>query len=758
MRALWPTVVAPLLDACRPATVIELGEAGEGLADLLAEAVSGYGGTVARDFGDAAPELAIVHGKPDPQAVKEALERLEQAGGPAPYPLTLVHGVDPATGYAGVLVAVEEFLEDCREELRLVHVPGLGGTAVLVSPLRLEGEGSRQLARLLDDWQLSRPALAQLAAVEAERVRAEARVDTLSSQLASAKRGVETQAAAGHEALRERLRELADRNAELTANLARREARQATLEAGAGGNSAPTSAPTALAADLLGVSPEPQPADCRRVLVDPRTSPPGGTLPLQVVAWMTGEPGAMQRSLWSLLARADRPLALTLVVDGDTAPELREMARAFVAANPAAAIAPAPPPGDSTGWRLAIEGPVTFGHLGIAELMAAAEDEGPPRAVSASEAKEDTLDALGERLRDPLAIAYVLPGLPPGGSGGSHSIVQEARALAGIGVPARVLTESGFEAQAKQLYPESESLFGFYDSPRQLESALAEFDVVVATEAPSARLVAAQARRRQGILGAYYVQDYEPLFSPAGGPSADAALLSYRQAGELLLFAKTHWIGNVLAAAHDLPVAKVRPSLDRETFHAAGRDERSGAQARVAAMVRPRTPRRRPAETLAALRRLKEEMGGGVECLAFGCGEDDLAGLPPAPGVEHLGLLSRQEVAALMRGCDLFLDLSTYQAFGRTGLEAMACGAVPLLPTRGGVAEYAAHDRNALLVDGGDENAVIAAAAAVLGDRERMGQLRAAGIETASSYSLLDAAVSQYACFAANHPRQGERR
>jgi hypothetical protein len=617
MRALWPTVIAPLLDTCRPATVVELCAGDECLDDLLDEAVRELGGAVVREASAVAgPDLAILHGETSWQGVKEGLERLEQAAGPAPYPLTLVHGVDAAAGSGEALTAVEDFLEEFGEELELVHVPGLGGTAILVSPRRLEGEGSRDLGRLLDAWRLSGQALAQLAAIDAERLRAEARVGELSAELAAARNGLETQSSAEREALLRRVEELAEREAELTATLALREARLAALEAGAiakggGATAAPASAPSAQR--LIDVSPEP---------VDSRRS---------------------------------------------------------------------------------------FGEADAEALL----HEG--------------------KLSDPLAIAYVLPGLAPGGSGGSHSVVQEARALAGIGARVRVPIERGSAERARQLYPEAGELFAFYSSTAELEAALEGFDVVVATEAPSARIVAAYTGARPAVLGAYYVQDYEPLFSPPGGPSADAALLSYRQAGELLLFAKTHWIANVIDTAHGLPVAKVRPSLDRATFHAAGRSS-DPSRPRVLAMVRPRTPRRRAAETLTVLARLKAELGDGVDCLTFGCAVEELAGLPPAPGVDHLGLLSRAEVAEVLRRCDLFLDLSTYQAFGRTGLEAMACGAVPVLPIRGGVSEYAEHERNAVLVDSEDEDAAVAAALALLADRERLERLREAGIETAKSF------------------------
>jgi hypothetical protein len=624
MRALWPTVIAPLLDACRPATVVELCEPEESLAELLAEALREHGGTVLGAAGEAQePDFALVHGLPRPWGVKEELERLARAAGAAAYPLTLVHGVDPPGG-GEVLSAVEDFLED-REELRLVHVPGLGGTAILVSPERLED--NPQLSQLLDGWHWTPQALAQMAAVEAERLRAEARAARLDAELVAARRGLETQSSAEREALRERVRELAEREAELIAALARREAKPVRPETGAGGEPAATAA-----TDLLDVSPEPASGD-------------------------------------------------------------------------------------------------------------------PEEALDAEALLEDG------KLRDPLSIAYVLPGLPPGGSGGSHSVVQEARALAELGAPVRVLVGGDSAERAAAVYPEAKQLFRPYGSASELESALAGCDVVVATEAPSARLVAAHVRERPNVLGAYYVQDYEPLFSPAGGPGADAALISYRQAEGLLLFAKTHWIVNVLAAAHGLAVAKVRPSLDRTTFHAEGRGGEP-ARPRVAAMVRPRTPRRRPAETLAALQRLAAELGEGVRCLSFGCNRDELATLPPAPDVEHLGVLSREEVAHLMRGCELFLDLSAYQAFGRTGLEAMACGAVPILPRRGGVSEYAEHEGNAVLVDSEDEDAVITAVTRLLGDRERLERLRAAGIETAARFSVRDAALSQYACFSAAAARR----
>jgi glycosyltransferase involved in cell wall biosynthesis len=356
-------------------------------------------------------------------------------------------------------------------------------------------------------------------------------------------------------------------------------------------------------------------------------------------------------------------------------------------------------------------------------------------------------------------IAYLLPGLPPEGSGGSHSLMQEARGLRALGADAWICVPEDALATARKLYGNDDRLFVPYPeedpilpgvSGAAVGDAVGEADVAVATEYPSVEVLARLARERPRLVCAYYVQDYEPLFAAPESSRADRALLSYRAIPDQLLFAKTHWMGGLVSAIHGVPVAKVRPSLDRELFHARGRVELPGAP-RVAAMIRPRTPRRRPAATLAALAILAETLGEEVEIVTFGCDEESFARLDghAAAGVHHLGLLTRAAAAGLMRSCDAFIDGSAYQAFGRTGLEAMACGAVPVLPALGGVHEYALHDQNALILGEGSPQEMAAALIELVRDPERRGRLRAAGVRTAERFSVQRAARSQLELFAA---------
>lgn len=347
-----------------------------------------------------------------------------------------------------------------------------------------------------------------------------------------------------------------------------------------------------------------------------------------------------------------------------------------------------------------------------------------------------------------VSIAFVLAGVPTGGSGGAISVVQEAAELGRLGVDVRIALPLGAIERARALYPGAAPLLRGVPAPADLEAVLEGAQVVIATEASTVAEVADHAP--PGSLRAYYIQDYEALFAKPESARADTAVLSYQRASPNGAFAKTHWLANLVSTAHRVPVGKVEPSLDAAVFHSRERPqpgEDSGAPraVRVIAMIRPRTPRRRPAATLAFLRRLAAELGERVECMSFGCETaelDQLAGEEEVAGLNHLGVLNRADVAEVMRRCDVFVDLSVYQAFGRTGLEAMACGAVPVLPRLGGAGEYAVDGLNAVLA--GDPEEAHLAVLELARDPARLVRMRHEGARTAARYSLTRAAISQY--------------
>jgi hypothetical protein len=314
-----------------------------------------------------------------------------------------------------------------------------------------------------------------------------------------------------------------------------------------------------------------------------------------------------------------------------------------------------------------------------------------------------------------------------------------------LGVPARILLSAGAWNRARSAYDDASEVFETFENTNELVDRTADANVIVATHFKSVAMVAAVRRQRDDFLPAYYVQDYEPMFKFGDTADNEEAAASYTAIPDALLFAKTHWLCNVVSRRHGVFVAKVEPSIDSAVYHA--NEVPSGNEVvRVTAMLRPRTPRRQPYSTVGVIERLLEERPGAVEVTTFGCREADLKKVTRSQTIHasHVGLLKRDQVAELLRQSDVFLDMSTYQAFGRTAVEAMACGCTAIIPRLGGVWDFVKHGGNALTVDTMDRDAAFAAVASLVDDRDRLAELKAAALETGARYSILRAAISEY--------------
>jgi glycosyltransferase involved in cell wall biosynthesis len=266
----------------------------------------------------------------------------------------------------------------------------------------------------------------------------------------------------------------------------------------------------------------------------------------------------------------------------------------------------------------------------------------------------------------------------------------------------------------------------------------------VGTIHTSMPLVAAITTEHPAVIPAYYIQDYEPLFHPEGLPARDAAMRSYTLVPDTVLFAKTQWLCDTVRMRHGVDVHKVSPSLDHDVYFPPP-DRRQRSRVHVSAMIRPGSPRRGAGRTMKVLRRLVRELGRGIAVHTFGCTDSvmDAAGLPTDFRFTNHGTLTRDQVAKLLRDTDIFLDLSDYQAFGRTGLEAMACGCAVVVPALGGADEYAMHRVNALVVDTSRLQDCYDAASELVADAKLRRRLQHAGVEKAKEFSIERAALSE---------------
>ena len=351
-----------------------------------------------------------------------------------------------------------------------------------------------------------------------------------------------------------------------------------------------------------------------------------------------------------------------------------------------------------------------------------------------------------------MRIVFILPGR--GGGGGAHSVVQEAIGLRRHGVDVAIAGSADTVTDFRMTYPEL-AHHGVpnpsFSDTEQLARIISGYDFAVATTAPSAVQLASalggltEAGRPRG---AYYIQDYEPLFFNPGTPEWEAARASYTALPGALLFAKTEWLRSIVGENHNVTVQRVRPSLDHSIYFASLPE--TAPAIRISAMLRPATPRRAPRRTARILERANARWGAAVSLSAFGCDPDALrdSGVSLSPQVRLLGPLPRRQVAALLRESDLFLDLSDYQAFGRTALESMACGCIPVVPALGGASEFARDAVNAMVVDTRSDEDIMAAIERFI-ETGPVGRstLRSEAIRTALEYSVEKAAYSLLQAF-----------
>lgn len=341
-------------------------------------------------------------------------------------------------------------------------------------------------------------------------------------------------------------------------------------------------------------------------------------------------------------------------------------------------------------------------------------------------------------------ILFLLP--VSGGGGGVHSIVQETMGMRRLGVYAKIAVPLKHLPKFIKKYndiPEVEELFLGFETDNIVE-VTKNFDTIIGTIYTSMKLVKAITEANPEIQPAYYIQDYEPLFSEPGTEAWHEARNSYTLVPNTILFAKTEWICQKVYEEHGVHVRKVSPSIDHDVYKP-DPSARNKEKIVVSAMIRPKTPRRGADRTMRLLKSLYDNLKDKIQIEIFGCEKTD-------PLFEKLernfiynnsGELTRLEVAQILQKSDLFIDLSDYQAFGRTGLEAMACGAASVLPKFGGVYEYGVDSYNCLIVDPFNEEETFKTILDTVNEQQILRKMSRNALMTAANFCIHKAVVSE---------------
>jgi GT2 family glycosyltransferase len=295
-------------------------------------------------------------------------------------------------------------------------------------------------------------------------------------------------------------------------------------------------------------------------------------------------------------------------------------------------------------------------------------------------------------------LLFILPVKDAGG--GAHVVIQEAAAMRRMGVDARIANWSPHRDEFVKNYPDAGVPVHFVSGWDELEQIAPQFDAIVATLYSTVALMKLPALA--GKIHGSYAQDFEPWFFAEGTPEHAEALASYTLLPDLRIVTKTEWNRDAIKKFTGAESTVIGPSVDVDAFYPC-EDVRTFLKrpTRIAAMIRPATPRRNPEFTVNVLRDFIATAGGNIELHLFGENPEDLAYVKMTAGLPHTahGKLTRGKMAELLGRVDIFADFSTYQAMGLTALEAMSCGAVPIVPVNGGSASFAIDEKNALIVD-----------------------------------------------------------
>ena len=355
-------------------------------------------------------------------------------------------------------------------------------------------------------------------------------------------------------------------------------------------------------------------------------------------------------------------------------------------------------------------------------------------------------------MNDSMSLLFVLPAR--GGGGGSHSIAQEADELIRLGISVNIAVNEKNVLKFSTSYADMPNICNAvrsFKDAKELGLLMENRDMVVCTVFTTVNMV------KDALLYvsngkpkiAYYIQDYEPLFSPVKSSLHTEAFDSYNKFPGALLYAKTDWIREIVMRNHGVDVKKVFPSLDNSIYYP-NATVSFNTPTRVSVMVRPSTPRRAPRRTMTVMKELAAIWGDMISINIFGCTDDDIVEyqLPRDFDYVNHGVLSRTQLGALLRQSDVFMDLSDYQAFGRTGLEAMACGCACILPVHGGTDEYALDTVNSRIVDTRNIEKIVDAFFwyQQLNNEERR-KLRLSAIGKSLEYSVRRAAISELSLF-----------
>ena len=334
--------------------------------------------------------------------------------------------------------------------------------------------------------------------------------------------------------------------------------------------------------------------------------------------------------------------------------------------------------------------------------------------------------AIGCRANDHLRILFTLPTLNP--YGGVISVAGHVNHMIDSGH--RVALISMSEVSKDYLFLKTEPVI--LRSGQEIADLVNdEYDVLIATSWETVESTRRLAESMPCAVPVYYVQDIEAdFYVNEASDRASAALDTYSVLPNRIV--KTHYLQTRLRElgwdAH-----RISPGMDLDLFYPRSIDRGSSSAPTVLGMARPGAPNDiRGFETLKQVFEILSRKRSEVRLHAFGSNE-----LPSDFRCHSdLGRLAREQLPEIYSFADVYVETSLRHGFGRTGVEAMACGTACVLSDSGGISEYAEDGANSLIVPTGDPEATARTILRLLDDESLRRDLARRGLKTVQRFSV----------------------
>jgi len=349
--------------------------------------------------------------------------------------------------------------------------------------------------------------------------------------------------------------------------------------------------------------------------------------------------------------------------------------------------------------------------------------------------ERETLLQQGRKCYSNRRVLFVSPIRVLGG--GANLIILAAEAMQRMGVDAQILNLHVHRSWFERNYPDLKLPIVFADI-KDIPQLSVNYDALVATSNPTVSWIAPASLKRSDLVMGYYIQDYEPYFYPQASHEYRKATASYTLVPDLIRMVTTPWISEQINLHHQTGSNIVGAHMNVDMFQPRPRSDliRPNRPLRIAAMIRPATPRRNPKMTMAILHQASSMYHSKVEFQLFGCDPTDpgFASLDYNFPWQIAGQLRPSQMATLLNEADIFVDFSEFQAFGLTALESMASGLAVIVPDNGGTGIYAKHEENCLAVDTHDQSASFKALQRLIEDDALRQKLQISAIPTAAQF------------------------